>query len=475
MVEIRLSRRRLEAPGFRLELRPGEVYRVVVVSSLMTVHLLEFEDAFFRTKSSVLLPELQEAPADAAEGETPPSTTGLVATCLQFAADHPDKKLLVTGHTDTTGSDEYNIPLSRNRAWAVHSAIAGDREGFKEACDGPHLTGKQEKTDVTLKDRLQILDWVSLTFGWPCGYAENGYDYFSAVRSFQKSYNDNGWAGNPEGEDVAVDGDWGKKTWGAVFDCYEARLAESLGVERSGLDEYRSKLRYVDANTPYAGCGEFHPIDNLGADNYRSQANRRVEINFFDEGEEPALECCAGGCAERACVLYDQTRYRREHLPPGGVTPAAYRVRIRLLDVFARPIPCAPFEIELGGAQQQGEADEDGWATIASPPEQPTPAKIRWGFPPEEGESTNLAYSIELTVARTPPAAESDEDGAARRLKALGYWRHEQLKHNVLLFQLAYGLPQTGEVADIKDDLWTYHDTGTPDPLPTEGVPDEEP
>jgi outer membrane protein OmpA-like peptidoglycan-associated protein len=33
--------------------------------------------------------------------------------------EFPDTKILVVGHTDSSGSEEYNMTLSRNRAWAV--------------------------------------------------------------------------------------------------------------------------------------------------------------------------------------------------------------------------------------------------------------------------------------------------------------------------------------------------------------------
>ena len=40
--------------------------------------------------------------------------------------DVPDAALTILGHTDSTGTDAYNIDLSRRRALAVMAMLAGD-------------------------------------------------------------------------------------------------------------------------------------------------------------------------------------------------------------------------------------------------------------------------------------------------------------------------------------------------------------
>ena len=49
---------------------------------------------------------------NAASQETLDKLTGVLK-------DYPDTNILVVGHTDSTGSDEYNMTLSKNRAYAV--------------------------------------------------------------------------------------------------------------------------------------------------------------------------------------------------------------------------------------------------------------------------------------------------------------------------------------------------------------------
>jgi outer membrane protein OmpA-like peptidoglycan-associated protein len=43
-----------------------------------------------------------------------------------FLREHPDRSTLVEGHTDSTGSDEYNLDLSQRRAESVTSFLAGN-------------------------------------------------------------------------------------------------------------------------------------------------------------------------------------------------------------------------------------------------------------------------------------------------------------------------------------------------------------
>jgi outer membrane protein OmpA-like peptidoglycan-associated protein len=43
-----------------------------------------------------------------------------------FLKDYPDRAVLVEGHTDNTGSDEYNQSLSERRAESVRSFLISD-------------------------------------------------------------------------------------------------------------------------------------------------------------------------------------------------------------------------------------------------------------------------------------------------------------------------------------------------------------
>jgi outer membrane protein OmpA-like peptidoglycan-associated protein len=62
-----------------------------------------------------------------------PSTANVsLRELLEVVAGAPQARFVITGHTDTTGSDEINIPLSRARAeavasWLVSQGISRDR------------------------------------------------------------------------------------------------------------------------------------------------------------------------------------------------------------------------------------------------------------------------------------------------------------------------------------------------------------
>lgn len=305
--EIRYSD--LRKPGFKITgLRTDECHTIILRRNW--VEFVEFEDAFFRTASSVMLPNgIPPSDSGTCDEQSNQDGIALVAMCLRHCEQFPDKKILVAGHTDTSGADSYNIPLSHHRASCVHAALAGEREEFITAASGPHLTNKEK----LYPDEMQIVDWAADTFGWPCSMKQN-ITLWKATLAFQKSYNENGQAGNLNVPPLDLTGKFDRPTWGAIFDCYEAKLADLLGVTLADLPILRQHLTFLDAQKPVVGCGEYHPIDQVGRDNYHSQKNRRVEVQFFDPGEEPQLSCLKGECEATECELYDPRAYKRRRL-----------------------------------------------------------------------------------------------------------------------------------------------------------------
>lgn len=218
------------------------------------------------------------------------------------------KKLLIAGHADTLGDPKKNVTLSEYRAKSVYSVLVGDRGLFKTVSNAPHITDKEKKNKTLHNDKVMISEWAAKEFNWPCTLKENNNDFIRAFKAFQRSYNEYIITFNPEGELLAVDGDWGPKTWGAVFDCYEYMLAKRLTIHKKDLNEYRSKIdlenRFVFDSNHFVACGEYHPIEGPDVDEKASQVNRRVEMIFFDEGLTPEITCVSSACNGRECRLY---------------------------------------------------------------------------------------------------------------------------------------------------------------------------
>ena len=291
---------------------------------------VEFDDALFRTDSCVILPEGERPDAEEHESLT---TSGLVATVLRFNADHkqPGPKLLVAGHTDTTADVEFNQTLSEERARVALALLVGDRDEFRNLCDARHQVA----------DYKQILSWVDaafpdLAFGCkPAAIDDNSATGIEPVRRFQEGYNRNKADLGATGPDLDPDGDMGPLTWGAIFDVYEFALAQELQLELEELADLRELLLFVDDANRSLGFSEHHPIEAVGKDNFRSQTNRRVEVLFFDVGEEPDVELAKD--EPDISELYIPGFYERIPLTPGTLpSPDRSLVAARLPTRFSK-------------------------------------------------------------------------------------------------------------------------------------------
>ncbi|HJZ87045.1 MAG TPA: hypothetical protein VKN99_17855 [Polyangia bacterium] len=259
--------------------------------------LIEFEDVLFRKFSAVIPPDHPLA----ADGSPNPSVTGIgiVASCIKYASENPDRELLVAGHADVHPSEAYKLKISQQRAAMARALIQGDRNQFAELAQDSHR----------VEDYQQILKWVAQTRGWSCDPGkvdgQHGSGTTRALRSFQQTFNQE--KGGSLAESGAMDGE----TWKAFFDCYEEALCDTLEADEATLSSARASMSFLDPSA--VGCGNHHPTTGP----YRSQTNRRVEMLFFEQGQEPSLACHAGGgCNPAACEIYDTDKYQRIHITP---------------------------------------------------------------------------------------------------------------------------------------------------------------
>lgn len=288
--------------------------------------ILEVEDALFTLDSAVFLPSAPMGPS-AADGDDPDAVTsqqataasglGIIATLLQYLDAHEGKSIVVSGHTDTSGSASYNFELSGKRAEVVLSVIENKRDKFKSTCQGKHK----------VEDYQQILKHWNQRLMWDCDPgAVNGKlntPTKNALKKFRENYNAKKKDLNISQSDLpeaALSGDKLKaEYWGAFFDLYNWELAEGLAVDAAGLDKLRAKVKFVDDGKKFLACGESFPIEKPARDNFRSQTNRRVEILIFDEDEKPDLRCPASRATvhtAKECPIYGLLRYKPAYLTP---------------------------------------------------------------------------------------------------------------------------------------------------------------
>ena len=198
-----------------------------------------------------------------------------LSAALKYADEHPGKESVLFGHTDTKGDRSYNFDLSKWRAEAVKALIDGVKDRWVDLAD----------TQASIEDQQTFLSSLTQGYGWSCdpGPVDNadGPKTKSARKAFQRQFNEK------YGGSLAVDGIFGEKSWGAMFEVQHSLLKETFKAE-TGKDAL-PKVVYGYRGKGVYPCGESFPIDQKYKDEYRSAENRRVEICFFDKGKAPRL------------------------------------------------------------------------------------------------------------------------------------------------------------------------------------------
>jgi len=234
--------------------------------------------------------------------------------------------------------------------------------------------------------------------------------------------------------DLSVDGDVGELTWGAIFDCYELALRLELGEDAGGVAGLRSKLKFVDSDRKALGFGERFPVEELGVDQFRSQLNRRVELLFFDPGEEPNLADAEAD--PDTAELYLPGNFERTALP---VSSSGRRnSKVRLL-VGSEPIEEQSFKLLVNGMLVFSGSSAPNGLLLGHVPDEATEVEVQ----------LSKGGSVLLPVQRLAPA--DTTLGAQRRLLHLGYFRGEpdgktsdELQEALRTFQQAQDLGVTG-------------------------------
>jgi hypothetical protein len=86
-----------------------------------------------------------------------------LAAVFEFENANPDHRLLLAGHSDTTGEDDFNFTLSDERARNVLALLLGERERWIDICFARHPTAHNEilKADPKAQPKPKLV--LSLT------------------------------------------------------------------------------------------------------------------------------------------------------------------------------------------------------------------------------------------------------------------------------------------------------------------------
>lgn len=313
-----------------LELSLGQVHTIILRT--LFGHFIEVEDVHFNHDSAVMLADFRDTAAtdddDAEDAQDDDQDSRITALAVLTAIykhleEHPDKRLLVTGHTDASGSDAYNLDLSRKRAENVRALLEGDRDAWVASCLDHHK----------VEDFQQLLLWMFKDHGWDTdpGVVDNvlGPNTKGATRRFKERFN------TEFGASIAVNETFDRVAWESFHQVYETEILGVTGFTQTELDAVRQNLQWVDPGA--AGCGENWPITGQ----HRSRVDRRVEIVLFDPGEEPTtpLRCHPSPtqCLKDDCEFRNPRLYTLQPLPVEPVLAPRFRVDVHLQMIWKDP------------------------------------------------------------------------------------------------------------------------------------------
>jgi hypothetical protein len=345
---------------------------VELVLKKIIMNILEMEDVLFHLNSAIMMPERPKG-ASSTQGTPQPKQDkisgiqALAVTFKQFEFD-PRKRLLIAGHTDTSGDAAMNFELSQQRADNILHLLEGNRDKWAE------VSRKRQR----IEDYQQIMKFLfeNKRWGWSCDpiQIDNkwGDNSKSATDCFQEDYN--AWVASgkapagatplPNDFVLIVDKDpkheWPEEGWKAVFDVYNTMLAEALQGDIGQLNtRYRPLLKFVGVDDlPSASkqaflwlfgwlfkstssehktvaCGESFPIDKAEKNNYRSQTNRRVVLLFFDQDEIPVIDCPTRTSTVHTpeeCPIWHKLTYIPAYIDPNDLTAVAYHLKFVYYD-----------------------------------------------------------------------------------------------------------------------------------------------
>lgn len=235
---------------------PGETVRVQLQAQAPAVLCRRFGDINFEFDRSFIIPE---------------QAADLLKDISGYAAQFPSRRILIVGHTDTKGPEDYNIRLSKRRGMSAYAHLTGD-EGVWQRMYDEENAPNQKWGNREARHMLRFLKDATGAPYFTGAPDDEGPASTEAIKRFQR---DNG---------LNDDGIAGRQTHRAMF----RKLVEALQAEAVGIpaDRFLSPR----ASEFWLGCGERFPAIPTG-DEVEEVRNRRVEFLFFLQPPAAPITC----------------------------------------------------------------------------------------------------------------------------------------------------------------------------------------
>jgi outer membrane protein OmpA-like peptidoglycan-associated protein len=199
-----------------------------------------------------------------------PCMRSVLERVFDYAQDHPDEKILVVGHTDLVGSDDYNQSLSERRARSVFAYLtfgtSGDhRTKAIEEWNNLRRHAGGALTKINDNWGTREYQYILQDLGHYTGNIDedHGPKTDAAVRAFQQDQN------------LPVNGLVDDVTWPKLGELYLEQ--DALAVPEGQFLPNANGKGCDGGILKWLGCGEQDPVKNT-QDAWRP--NRRTEILF---------------------------------------------------------------------------------------------------------------------------------------------------------------------------------------------------
>ena len=440
-----------------------------------------------------------------------PTAIASLKRLVEIYTLHPDSEVLIVGHTDSAGSEAFNLELSADRAEAMRAYLRDDADTWLAWYDQGVRVGKRwgQHEDLSMIDALVPDDefgegsHVAAYQEWHNGEAPD------ARQEDEPRNQPDGWEG------LKVDGILGPKTRRQLILDYMNLDGTSLTWEpwegsqtlphsgsagqspatptrltwepsegsqtlphsgSAGQSPATPTRQEDEVRVVTYGCGEFFPLESEDGeveddadDGQDVPFDRRVEVFFFAKpfGILPPVPSVAEGESSKQATkaaksdeLYPEWRRRATH--HYTIEAEGDGFRMRLCDDDAKPYPERPFAFCLEGYPEiRGTTDKDGFVIIDSPPSGAQGYVEVW--PDDDVPDDKVRWDVEIASIISPQTPQ----GASTRLANLNYFAGEptdemtdELREAIGYFQgESDGLEVTGELdGETASRLCDLHD-----------------